>query len=123
MDSALYKGGQYLFGGAFGDKIYTFTGAPITGTITTGEAGVSMGQHSIITRIYPHHEGGSVEMSVGLRGTPTDTVTFQAGGSTNADGFVPFRAADRYHRVKMTISGDWSFAHGIDIEARKVGRR
>ena len=123
MDSALYKGGQYLFGGAFGDKIYTFTGSPLTGTITTGEAAVSMGQHSIVTRIYPHHEGGTVEMSVGLRGTPTDTVTFQAGGSTNADGFVPFRAADRYHRVKMIISGDWSFAHGIDIEARKVGRR
>jgi hypothetical protein len=25
--------------------------------------------------------------------------------------------------VKMVISGDWSLAHGIDIEARKVGRR
>jgi hypothetical protein len=123
LDSQLFRGGEFFFGGAVGDKLFTFTGDPLQATITTGEASVSMGQHSIITRVYPYHEDGTVELFVGLRGTPTDTVAFQAGGSTNADGFVPFRAADRYHRVKMLLSGNWSFAQGIDVEARKVGRR
>ncbi len=58
-----------------------------------------------------------------MGGTPTETVNFGAGGTTKASGFVPFRAQDRYHRVKMLLSGNWSFAHGIDVEARQVGRR
>ena len=123
LDSQLFRGGEFFFGGAVGDRLFTFTGDPLVATITTGEAAVSMGKHSIITRVYPYHEDGSVNVEVGLRGTPTDTVAFQAGGSTNASGFVPFRAADRYHRVKVKLSGNWSFAHGIDIEARAVGRR
>jgi len=123
LDSALYKGGQYLFGGALGANIYAFTGDPLQGTVVTGEAAIQVGKHAIVTRVYPYHEGGSVELFVGLRGTPTDTVNFQAGGTTNAAGFVPFRAHDRYHRVKMLLSGQWSYAHGIDVDVRPAGRR
>jgi len=123
LDSALYKGGQYLFGGANGAKIAAFSGDPMQGTIVTGEAAIKVGNHAIVTRLYPYHEGGSVELFVGLRGTPTDTVNFQAGGTTNAAGFVPFRAHDRYHRVKMLLSGQWSYAHGVDVDVRPVGRR
>ena len=123
LDSALYKGGQYLFGGALGEKIYSFTGDPMPGTIVTGETGLAMGNHNIVTRVYPYHEGGSVEVSIGLRGSHTDTVAYTNAGTTNAAGFVPFRAQDRYHRAKMYISGDWTYAQGMDIEARKVGRR
>jgi hypothetical protein len=123
LDSALYKGGQYLFGGANGAKIAAFSGDPMEGTIVTGEAAIKVGNHSIVTRIYPYHEGGSVNLSVGLRGTPTDTVNFQNGGATNTSGFVPFRAHDRYHRVKMVLSGLWSYAHGVDVDVRPVGRR
>jgi len=123
LDSALYKGGQYLFGGALGSKIHAFSGDPLEATIVTGETGLAMGNHNIVTRIYPYHEGGSVELSVGLRGTHTDLVSYTAGGTTNAAGFVPFRAQDRYHRAKMVLTGQWSYAQGMDIEARKVGRR
>jgi hypothetical protein len=123
LDSQLFRGGEFFFGGAVGEKLFTFTGDPLQATITTGEATLSMGKHSIVTRVYPYHENGSVELFVGLRGTPTDTVAFSVGGTTNASGFVPFRAADRYQRVKMLLSGNWSFAHGIDVEAREVGRR
>ena len=123
LDSALYKGGQYLFGGANGAKIASFSGDPMEGTIVTGEAAVKVGNHSIVTRLYPYHEGGSVNLSIGLRGTPTDVVNFKAGGTTNAAGFVPFRAHDRYHRVKMVLSGQWSYAHGVDVDVRPVGRR
>jgi hypothetical protein len=123
LDSPLYKGGQYLFGGALGAKISAFTGDPMAATIVTGETGLAMGNHNIVTRIYPYHEGGSVEVSVGLRGTHTDLVSYTAAGTTNAAGFVPFRAQDRYHRAKMYISGNWTFAQGMDIDARKVGRR
>lgn len=123
LDSPLYKGGQYLFGGALGTKISAFTGDPMAATIVTGETGLATGNHNIVTRVYPYHEGGSVEVSIGLRGTHTDLVSYTAAGTTNAAGFVPFRAQDRYHRAKMYISGNWTFAQGMDIDARKVGRR
>ena len=123
LDSALYKGGQYLFGGALADKIYAFSGDPLEGTIVTGETGIATGRHTIITRAYPYHEDGTVTVSIGLRGTHTDTVAYTAAGAPNAAGFVPFRAQDRYHRAKMVLSGQWSYAQGMDIEAREVGRR
>lgn len=123
LDSRFYKGGQYVFGGAYGDKIYAFSGAALTGTIETAEAPVSMGKHSIITRVYPYYEDGSVTMAIGTRNTQGDTVTFTGAGSENNEGFVPFRSQGRYHRARMTISGGWSKALGIDIEAREIGRR
>ncbi len=123
LDSALYKGGQYLFGGALGTKIHAFEGDKLEGTIVTGEVGISTGNHTIVTRIYPYHQGGTAQVSVGLRGLHTDTVSFGSLTSPNANGFAPFRAQDRYHRAKMVVSGDWSFAQGLDIESRQVGRR
>ena len=42
LDSALYKGGQYLFGGANGANIAAFSGDPMQGTIVTGEAAIKV---------------------------------------------------------------------------------
>lgn len=123
LDSALYKGGQFLFGGALGTKIYAFTGDPLTGTIEAGENSLSMGKHAIVTRVYPYHEGGTVTVEVGTRNVHTEDATFSTAIAPNADGFVPFREQGRYHRVRMNISGQWSLAQGIDVEAREIGRR
>jgi len=123
LDNRFYKGGQYFFGGAYGNKIYAFSGAALAGTIETAEAPVSMGKHSIITRVYPYYEDGSVTIAIGTRNTQGDTVTFTGAGSENNEGFVPFRSQGRYHRARMTISGGWKKAIGIDIEAREIGRR
>jgi len=123
LDSALYKGGQFLFGGAVGNKIHTFTGDPLAATIETAEAGLATGKFNMITRVYPYHEGGSVTMQIGTRGLHSDTTTFTTAQSPNTDGFAPFRAQGRYHRARMNLSGQWSFAQGLDVEARQVGRR
>lgn len=123
LDSSLYKGGQFLFGGAKSSKIFAFTGDPLPGTIETGETGLAMGHQTIMTRAYPYHRGGSVTLQIGTRGAHSEAVTFTTATAPNADGFVPLRAQDRYHRARMNISGTWDFAQGIDIEARKVGRR
>ena len=117
LDSPLYKGGQYLFGGALGKKIFTFSGDPLTGLIETGETGLATGRQTIVTRAYPYHEGGSVTVQIGTRGLHSDDVTFTTAQSPSADGFAPFRAQGRYHRARMNISGNWSFAQGMDIDA------
>jgi hypothetical protein len=123
MDSPLYKGGAYLFGGARGKKIFTFTGDPLDGTIETGETGLATGNHTIVTRAYPYHRGGTVTVEVGTRNLHSDAVSFTTPTAPNDDGFAPFRKQGRYHRARFNISGNWEFAQGMDIEARKVGRR
>lgn len=123
FDSSLWRGGQFLFGGASGSKLFSFTGAPLDATIETGETGLSMGNQTIVTRAYPYHRGGAVTLEIGTRGLHSEDVTFTSAVAPNDDGFAPFRAQGRYHRARFNISGDWDFAQGIDVEARKVGRR
>lgn len=123
LDSRFFKGGQYFFGGAYGDKIYTFSGAPLTATIETGEAPISMGRHSIVTRAYPYYEDGLATVSIGTRDTQSSSPTFTAGVSPNSDGFAPLRAQGRYHRARIAMSEGWSKVIGLDIEARQIGRR
>ena len=123
LDSRFYKGGQYFFGGAYGDKIYTFTGTPLAATIETAEAPISTGKHSIVTRVYPYYEDGSVTLAVGTRDKQSDTPTFTSAVAPNDGDFAPFRAQGRYHRARMSLSGAWSKALGIDVEARNIGRR
>jgi hypothetical protein len=123
LDSALYKGGQFLFGGALGNKIYAFSGDPLDATIETGETGLATGNFTIVTRVYPYHRGGSVTIQIGTRSLHSESATFTDAVAPNADGFAPFRAQDRYHRARMNLTGDWEFAQGMDIDARKVGRR
>ena len=123
VDSRFYKGGQYFFGGAYNDKLYTFTGSPLDATIETGEAILTAGSHSVVTRLYAYHEGGDVTAEIGTRNTQTATPTYSTATAPNADGFVPTRSAGRYHRAKLNLTNSWSKVLGIDIEAARTGRR
>ena len=123
LDTPLYKGGEFFFGGAVNDQIFSFTGDPLSATIETGEIGVSSGKHSIVTRMYPYYEGGAVTAQIGTRNSIADDVVYGSSTSLNSDGFYPFRSAARFHRAKMSLSGLWTNIQGIDIEAREIGRR
>jgi hypothetical protein len=122
-DSQIFKGGEYFFGGAVGDTIHTFTGTgKYPATIVTGEAAISQGNHSIVTRLYPYFDVGSVDAQVGTRDKSTALVSFTSTQTMNDAGFIPFRASGRYHRAKLEFY-DFKYIQGIDIEARKIGRR
>ena len=122
-DSQIFKGGEYFFGGAVGDTIHTFTGTgKYPATIVTGEAAISQGSHSIVTRLYPYFDVGSVDAQVGTRDKSTALVSFTSTQTMNDAGFIPFRASGRYHRAKLEFY-DFKYIQGIDIEARKIGRR
>lgn len=123
LDSPLYKGGEFFFGGAVNDQIFSFTGDPMTATIETGETAISPGKHSIVTRIYPYYENGTVTGQIGVRNSIADEVSYGTSTSLNVDGFYPFRSSARFHRAKFSLSGLWTNIQGIDIEAREIGRR
>ena len=123
LDSRLFKGGQYFFGGAKGTKLFTFTGAILEGTIETSEAPLSVGNKTFVSKIFPYYEGGDVTVSIGTRSTQADTPVFTSAVSPNAAGFCPFRANGRYHRARVVISNGWEKAVGIDLEAKQLGER
>ena len=123
VDSRLFKGGQYVFGGAFGRKIFAFTGSPLSGTIETAEATLNLGKHTLVTKVFPYYEGGNVNLQIGTRNNQSVDATFTASVAPNNDGFAPFRSQGRYHRAKFLISGAWSNALGIDYEGTPVGGR
>ena len=129
LDSNLYKGGAFLFGGAKDNKIFAFTGNPLAATIETGEFFLQQGKHGIINRSVPYFRGGTVTMQIGSRDRQDDTVTFSDANSLTDEGFVQHRAQGRFHRVRMNIANatsptsNWEFAQGVDVEGQVLGRR
>jgi hypothetical protein len=123
LDSHLFKGGSFVFGGAYQKKLHAFSGAPIAATFETAEFPVAKDKHALVTRTVPHFTGGSVSMQVGARDRHDDPVVFDAGSALTDEGFCEHRVQGRFHRAKMTISGNWENAQGLDIEGRALGRR
>tara|TARA_Y100001937_G_C7136366_1_gene340206 strand:+ start:1932 stop:3395 length:1464 start_codon:yes stop_codon:yes gene_type:complete len=123
LDSPFYKGGEFFFGGAVNNQIFTFTGEPKSATIETGETTLNVGKHTLVTKIFPYYDGGTVNLQIGTRNNQTDAATFTSSVSPNNDGFAPFRSQGRYHRAKFIISGSWSNALGIDFESTALGNR
>jgi len=123
LDSSFWLGGEFYLGGALADQMYVFSGAVLDGTVETGELPLAAGKHNLVTRIYPYYDGGSVTLQVGTRDALSDSVTFTSAVSPNTDNFANFRAQGRYHRLRMSITGEWDLAQGIDVEAREIGRR
>lgn len=123
LDSALYKGGTFFFGGSFDNKIFGFTGNVLEGTIETAEFPLTRNRHTVVTRTVPYFVDGSVTMQVGGRDRQDNAVTFDTASALTDEGFCQHRVQGRFHRARMNISGNWSFAQGLDMEGRPIGRR
>ena len=123
LDSNLYKGGAFLFGGSVNKRITSFTGQPLSAVIETSEFALNKGKHSLVTRSVPYFRNGSVTVQVGARDRQDDDVTFSTANSLTDEGFVKHRSQGRFHRIRMNISGFWDFAQGFDLEGQPLGRR
>ena len=123
LDSSLYKGGQYFFGGSKDQKLHGFTGTVLSATIETSEYALTPNRHTVVTRTVPFFKDGAVTMQIGSRDRQDEATTFDTASSLTDEGFCQHRVQGRFHRARMNISGNWSFAQGVDIEGRTLGRR
>lgn len=122
----LYRGGSFVFGGAYNSKIYSFGGTVLEGEIVTSEQALAPSRHSVVTRTVPNFEigsSGSVTMAVGYRDRQDDPVVYSSAEALTDEGFCQHRAQARFHRFKMKLTGDWQKAFGVDVEGRPLGRR
>ena len=124
LDSPLWKGGEFAFAGSDASKISTFTGTALTSVTETGEQALPDGQRAMVNAVTPLVTGTpTTTVQVLTRNRQQDDETTTAAASINDDGWAPVRANGRFHRVGLNVSGVWTNAHGVDVQAQAAGMR
>jgi hypothetical protein len=121
LDDRAWAGGKFLFGGADGAKIATFTGQNSTASLIVGE--LEFGYNSVITLARPQVDNGTASVAIASRRELDDAITYSTALSASSEGRVPLRSYGRYHRLKVTPSGSWTHAIGVDVEYTQQGKR
>ena len=128
LDSRFYSGGFFQLSAGKDKKIHTITGAPLAATLETTEFEPANMRHSLIRSVTPYvtTKGSSaptVTSQLASRSRQIDGFTYGTAVALNNDNTCPIRGSGRYHRVRVSVNGDWRYALGIDIDASAMGRR
>jgi len=122
LDSLLYVGGKYFLGGTYGTRVYSFTGASLTGSIATGD--IDVGANSVVTLARPIVDNGSGSLSIASRTLLNQSVTYGTSTAADSENRVSLRSAGRYHRLKLTPTGSaWKTAVAVDVDITPQGVR
>lgn len=123
LDSRVWTGGASIFG-AFNNqhKLGFFNGAAMTATIDTSEMQFTRMQRSIVKRAWPLvDQPGSVTITPITRDREQDSTATGSAVSINSTGFATLLKKARYHRFRAEITGGFTDAVGIDVEAVQAG--
>ncbi|MCJ2030716.1 hypothetical protein MKK50_15175 [Methylobacterium sp. J-043] len=135
LDSPVWTGGRaFLAGMDDSGRVFSFSGASMPATIETGEYPTAMqvaemtqqitGDRALIRSVSPKvHGAGSITVQVSGRVTPQAMVQFGPATPVNANGWCPQRNDARYHRYRVNLSGGWTQAMGLEIDAVVTGYR
>jgi hypothetical protein len=122
LDSQLYVGGKYFLGGTLATRVMTYTGASQTGVISTGD--LDIGANSVVTLARPIVDNGSATVAIASRTLLNQGVSFNTAVAASSENRVPLRSAGRYHRLKVTPTGDnWDNAISVDVDVTPQGVR
>lgn len=124
FDSRIWLGGSISVGGFDADhKAATFSGSPLTAVFETGELSGGDGR-LFITKARPLVTGyGGVTMQVASRSTLAAQASFGGASALNSAGEFTFRANARWHRFRLTVTGGFTRAVGLDVSATAEGNR
>jgi len=121
LDARLWVGGKFLFAGATGTKISTFTGSTYNSELVTTD--VEAGYNSVVNLIRPQIDNGSADIAVASRKELDDSIIFGDTVSTTSEGRANIRTGGRYHRVSVKPTGNWTTAMAIDVDFKPQGNR
>lgn len=124
VDSKEYRGGNITLG-AFdsANKLSNFTGDYLTATLETGEFKFPNGSRVYVSSVRPLVEGGGgYTVALGNRNRQTNTVTFGPSKSVNDLGECQFHNNVRFARFKVTLSGGFEHAAGLEVFYKPAGR-
>lgn len=122
FDSPLFSGGKFLFAGARGGKIVTFTGQPSSAQIDTGLIGSEA--PSVVTLARPLVDSGSADVAIASQVRLNQVVDFSVYTPATSENRVSLRSAGKYHKLSIKPTGsNWSNVIGVDIEISGQGTR
>ena len=121
LDDRIWVGGKLLLGGIATTKIVTFTGANSTASLVVGD--MEEGYNSVMTLVRSQIDNGSCNVSVASRRLLDGSITYSTPIATSSENRASVRSAGRYHRVKITPTGDWTTAVTIDVNLEQQGGR
>jgi hypothetical protein len=105
-------------------KLQTFTGNELTATFETGDRRPFGTNRARVQNTRPIFEGTSASASVAIsaRELLDTSASYGATSSNNKWGECPVLSEGRFMRVKMNISGGFTHAKGVDVEAVRRGQ-
>lgn len=135
LDSPYWNGGLPIVGafgiqqigstGAYASYYGTFTGAALTATLQTKTMNINQGGRALVTAIKPITMGatsGNITAYIGTQVSPNDSITWSSGTTPEIrTGKCSVRADGIFHTAKVTISGGFLNALGVEPEARPSG--
>lgn len=124
LDSRTWKGGSEQVASFDSNNALSFwSGSNQTGVLETGEGELTPGMRTRVRELRAQADGGSHTVQIGTRDALSDAVAWSGAASPNSRGRVTRRSNARYHRFRVSVSGDFDNVTGIDIEASKGGSR
>jgi hypothetical protein len=121
LDARLWVGGKFLFAGATGTKLSTFTGSAYNSKLVTTD--IEVGYNSVVNLLRPQVDNGSANISIASRKELDDAIVFTTPVATTDEGRANVRSAGRYHRVSVEPTGSWTNCMAVDIDTISQGNR
>lgn len=124
LDSERWKGEGQLFAAFDTDhKSGYFDGSNLEAEFHLPEIQPIPGRRSRLGPIIPQIDGGAVTAKVATRLALQHTQTETGTLTQHAEGKIYPRVESRYHQVKITATGQWTDAVGVEIDGAAPGGR
>lgn len=111
------------FGCIDGGQVKAFTGDPLPATFEGAEMELFEGRRAVLQRAIPMLEGDSATLRVGVREASVRDLAYSGDHPLQADGSFRIREVGRYHRARLTVSGNWDKMSGLELAGTQLGMR
>ena len=128
LDSFFYNEGILgLAGFSENKKFGKFIGGSLPAIVDTTEFEGVENKRSTLVNARPivdaNGENTTVTVTPISRSSQMNTTTEGTSVSVRSSGDCPLRVTDRYHRIRVSVNGNFSTMSGVDIEVRQEGKR
>ena len=127
LDSYYYGEGIVGLAGFNSSHLFgKFIATSLSATVDTTEFEGAEGKRSTLINCRPIVDGTentTITVTPITRSSQLNDVTVGTAVANNTDGSVPLRSTSRYHRVRVSVNGNFKTMSGVEIEARPEGKR
>lgn len=104
-------------------RLASFAGEVLTGRFEIGEFQLGSDEkRAMARRALVLANGGTHRLEIGARERFDGTLLWQPPMAPQSDGWFRFRVPGRTHSARVSLSGAWSSAQGVDLFAEQLGK-